>query len=387
MKIKEEIRIVSIDKRYRKEPYPVLPIYSEQIGTYLTGQHIDPNNPETKGNLTIKEMLGEDQISAEKKARFPYIIVPEVYVPLVHLRRFDLSKDNAGDYVNPKDVAEFELFKIQDIVAPNKHSVQTNKHYFYIENKEQEAKLNVSRRQLRYRAESLVMNNMSDNTYKEIALLLNYKIQDFKANVAYMSETLIQEAILNACESNPEQVIQCFSDEAKDDLFIIKAEYHGCIERRGNSFFDGQQYLGDTIDEIKKFIRTEEGKRYMNRWHNQISNAEHKEAVNKPDNFDELVKDTLSALTIDEDLVKAQKLYDQAFIERPGAEQLIKLKQLIDEKSKPKVTREQLLEKYNKKELPALKMVASHKKIEKDLYKDLDKEQLINLLIETELKL
>ena len=60
--MKRLVKIKTRDKRYSTgNPYPFTPAQNEQ-GLYLTGQIIDPRNPETKDFLTLDEALGKRHI-------------------------------------------------------------------------------------------------------------------------------------------------------------------------------------------------------------------------------------------------------------------------------------------------------------------------------------
>lgn len=375
MKREQKVRIVSVDRRYRLEPYPAMPIFNHKLGTYITGQHVNPSDTSTKNNLTVKEMLGETVLSAEKQKRFPYIITPEVRVPLVNLRWFDLSVDEAGDYINPKDAAEYRFFELQDFVAKSKESVIPGTHYFYVENIEKEAEERVSTRQMRYKAQKLVIENTNINRYKEIALLLNYRVDKISILVDNLSDVVIQDKILEACETHPYEVIRCFEKGAAEDIFILKAASYQIIQMKGKSFFDGQEYLGDTLEAVKKFMHTENGKKYMLRWSRHISERE--DSVDEFSDTEakrmENVLSQLSMAIIDEDWSKAKSLVEQGeLIDFKNAD-LIKLAAKI-----PGVTME---DPEVKKRIRQLKMQAGKLKIPRDIYENVQDEQEMQKII------
>ena len=339
----QRVRIVSTDPRYRKEPYPAIPVYNERIGTYLTGQHIDPTNPDTFKNLTLKEMLGEEKLSDEKREKFPHVIIPEHRIPISHLRWFDISVDSKGNPINPKDVAELNFFKLQDFVADSKGAVKKGYHYFYIEDLIQEAVQRISKRDARYQAEKKIREEVNIKKYKEIGLLLNYVEEGFNINVNGMSEVLLQDRLLEACEEFPHSVLKCFDRESEENIFVLKVHHYGIIQKKGKSFVDGQQYLGETIDDVKKFMRSSDGQVYKRRWVNLVakreglySNEETKE--HSKENESSLLGQCSFAI-VNGDYQKALEFYDEAYMINPNNEQLPKLKIALESiKPEPKAS-------------------------------------------------
>ena len=329
---KKEVRIVSVDPRYRKEPYPAIPIYNERLGTYITGQHIDPSDPETLNNLTKREIEQEDKLSADKRKKFPHVIVAEMRVPIQHLRIINLSTNDEGAYIAPKDVAELEFFKLQEVVAPSKGKVINKKHWFYIEDKEAEAETRVANRTLQFEAEKLVRENLSISMYQDVALVLNYKIQDFSLDIRNSTDTVIQDALFEACRKNPADVIKCFDKSADMDKFILKLEHYGIINLEDGKFYDGGQYLGDTVDDVKKFLKGQEGSRYHKRWSTLIAQKENTiikdNSHDEKAAFDKAIRDCSMAV-IQGGVTAARDAYERAFLLNPEAPELVKLDEAI----------------------------------------------------------
>jgi hypothetical protein len=396
---KQIVRIVSIDKRYMKDPYPFVPIYSERLGTYITGQHIDPSDPSTKDNLTRKEIEEPNTAAPSKLKKFPYIIQAEIRLPLSHLRSFDITVDDRGEFVNPKDAAEFKFFSIQtDKVAPSKNKVITGEHYFYIENLEAEAQVRISNKKLRFDAEKLVREKGGLSMYRDIALMLNHKIKEFRVNLN-VSEEILEDKILMACEEYPSEVIKCFSKESERDLFILKAESHGIITRKGNSFFDGSQYLGDTLEDVKKFISTQEGSRFEKRWSANLAKAENKSVVEQytetaKERFDNLVKECSVNIVLGE-IEKAKDLYQEAFTIDPTNIILEKLSESLNPKpldttiegqDNTEAFEKAIRMKLQGKSRRDLVASCTGMGIDKEKYQDLSDEDLIEFIIKTKVE-
>lgn len=404
----KKVRIVSVDKRYMKEAYPFIPIFDDRMGAYITGQHIDPNDPSTRENLTRLEMENPSTISMEKRKRFPHIIIAEERMPLMHLRSFNLSVDETGNYINQKDAAEFNFFALHKyMIAPSKDQVKEGTHYFYIENLEAEAEFRLSKKKLRYEAEKFIREKANMSKYRDIALMLNYHIKEFRANVN-APESILEDKIVQACEEYPADVIKCFSEEAERDIFILRAEYNGLIVRKGDSFFDGSQYLGDSIEDIKKFVKTEDGSRYERRWASQLAKVTNEPKAisadkSRKERFESLV-DKCSRFIITGFFDDALNFYQEAFTLDPENSILVTLKEQIDNGTKGSTiildianaeTSEELsaedfktslIEKYNSKNRQSLIATCRQLKFEVEVYTNLEDEGIRNLIIEYKIK-
>jgi hypothetical protein len=264
---KQVIEIIAIDKRYMETPYPFRPMEDSKIGTWLTGQHIDSSDEKTKGNLTLDEMLGKIPLSDIKRDKFPYVINPHGLYPLWNRRKFDVTKDNDGKPVNPKDFFEFNMFKNYSwMVASSRNTVRHGTDYFYINDVESIAKETVSKEDMIYDATKFIREECTIERYKELALLLNYKIKSFNINVEGMTEVMIRAKLYQACKEHPEEVLTCKGDESNDELFILKASIYGIIKKVGDDFYDGPKFIGKGVKGVKIFMANPENQMYVGKW-------------------------------------------------------------------------------------------------------------------------
>lgn len=276
------VEIIATDKRYMENTYPFRPIFDETINTYLTGQHIS-TDPKTKGNLTLQEMLGEVILSEEKRSKFPYVInpSPDNVFPLFNRRKFDLSTNDDGTLANPKDAAEFQMFSEHSwMVAKKRSAVRLGKDYFYINDVEADAKDVVSKEDMIYDALKFIREECSMERYKEIALLLNYKIKAFHINVDKMSDVLVRSKLYEACKTHPEVVLSCKLDGSNEDLFILKAAAYGIIKRVGEDYYDGPMFIGKGLSGAKAFLSNPEKAMYVGKWKTLIDEAEGRTDIN-----------------------------------------------------------------------------------------------------------
>lgn len=269
---KREVRIISERAKYRRYTYPAIPRWDDQLATYITGQHKHPGNPD---GLTKDEMTGAVELTAKKRAKYEYLIVPEKPHHIMHMRRFDLSVDEDGKPINAKDYWDFEFFKTLDVVAPDKKSfIHGGKHIFYIEDKTAEAVEEVNSKRLEFKAMQKIMENASVESYQDISILLNHFIPNFNINVSASTALMLEHAILKACSSNPADVLKCFEKESQDILFVLKLMRYGIIARRDSSFFDGSLFLGNSPQEVVQFGRTKDGSGYYTKWTKMLNKYE-----------------------------------------------------------------------------------------------------------------
>jgi len=265
---KRKIRLVAVARRYMTDPFPALP--AQAYGTYLTGQHIDPNKPETRGNLTVDEMTGKAPISEEKMKKFGrYIIDPKKHLLLENLREYDLSKYEDGSYVNPRDVQQFNFARnFCSNVAPNKTSVNPSTHSFYLEDKEADAIAYNTFEDNVFDAEELIRKNCPISEYKNKAMLLNYRVQNYHLDIEVLSDSQIKAELIKLCKKEPHHVLACFGPKAEEDLYILKLVNYGILTMKDGSFFDGSYFVGDSIDKVREFIKNplESNNKYANKW-------------------------------------------------------------------------------------------------------------------------
>lgn len=260
------VRLIAKDRRYKEKPYPAIPVLDDRIGTYITGQHIVPGDPSTEGNLTVKEMIGEDSLTIAKKKKFPFVINPENPTQMFHMMKLNLSKNSKSEYVNAKDKAFFDFFLLQKFVAPSLSEFREGYHYFYIEDKEKEANEAISKEDRVYNAMRFVKEHASIRSLEDIALYLNYKVKIIHIPLKVLSKTQLEFKIMNACKTHPDVVSECFSKRAKEIMYVLKLVDYDIVSMKSGAFYDGSIFIGNTPDSILDYIRKEENKEIILKW-------------------------------------------------------------------------------------------------------------------------
>lgn len=272
---KKTVRIIAKSNKYKKYTFPAMAKYDDRIANYLTGQHKTIDNPD---GLTKEEMtMPYNELPAKKKKIYEFVINPDVPHHIKHMRLLDVTTDENGVPINPKDYWDLEFFKLVPQVAPDLKSFKPGgEHIFYIEDEHKEAEDLVSNKRLVYKAMDKIMTKSSVQNYKEIALLLSYYIPNYVINTSTNSALMIEKALLEACEKHPEKVLECFTKPAQEILYVLKLKDNGIISYRAGSYFDGDMFLGNEPTEVIRFSKTKEGAAFHGKWAKMLGKIEGK---------------------------------------------------------------------------------------------------------------
>lgn len=291
--MKREVKLVAIDIRYKKSSYPFRCVYDEGLKTYRTGQHINPDNPDTLDNLTVDEMTGKEKLSEEKRKRFPYVINPLGQINFFNGQKFDVSKNKAGEYVNHQHAALLNLIRNEAwFVAPSRDKVIPRTHYFYIQDDIFEAEQRIISSDLSYRAEKYIREEITEDKLKDIAMLLGYKIKDFNLDPALTTTLILKDKILSLCKTKPEKVLECKDPGSKEDLYVLKLALHSIITRRGTDFYDGSEFLGKDLETVKRMLHLEANNARVSKWNRLLAEKEGR-VSNTPDDALRAKRDTI----------------------------------------------------------------------------------------------
>lgn len=250
----KKVRFIATDRKYRSEAYPAIAPLDSKLNTYITGQHIDPNDSTTKGNLTLQEIMGKKEIKPEARLRlFPFVITDSDPVLIMHNKEYDCTMDGKVPN-NQKDYAEANFIILQPFVAKNKQSSRP-KHKFYLEDKDADAVTFVNNSDAIYEAEKLIRETASIEDYKDIIMMLNLSVTGFNINSDILTDSRLKEVLLKQATKDPKSITRAFTDEGKDILFIAKLVANKIITFKiGNGYYDGQKFLARDIDSLVAFI-------------------------------------------------------------------------------------------------------------------------------------
>lgn len=230
-------RIVFIERVHIKNIWTI-PI-ELMDGRYITGQ-----------DLAFKKMIGKDPLTEEEKKKYPYVVNPENFYKIGHLKNLNMSNDY--------DKAMYNLIIASLVIASSKskYDQQSVEFIGYFHDEEEEA-VEINRIEDEIYEASTLIRDLPLLKYKGIVLLLNYLIKGSFFIPANVSPDVQRSKMLKACKDNPTDVKKCFPKYNKGVekySFILELIEAKIIrETTRGEFFYEKEYLGDSLDAI---IRT-----------------------------------------------------------------------------------------------------------------------------------
>lgn len=256
-----EVRLIAVSKAGKKAPLILLA--PEWNNTFVTGQHIDSNDPTTADNLTPDQMFGKVPLRADQREKFPFVINPENPMQFYNGQSF-----NSDD---PKDrcILDFIKYAGKHTVAHSKAEFNRQRHSHYLSDQEMDANTEVKKFSLTMRAANMV-DNSSQERLNEVALYLNYAIPGLGVDIRTYSLNRIKAELFKLCQEQPGKVLDAYSDEKKKDVFILNLSHQGIIQRRENGFYDGTRYIGNTIEAVRDFMKSKDNVHVVERWEREF---------------------------------------------------------------------------------------------------------------------
>ena len=269
------VRFISTDRKYMRDPYPSMAPWSNSLNTFLTGQHFNSSDEDLKHGLSPKEMTGDAEITpAGRKKLFPHIIDPMRPVHIVHMQKYDCTVNDKKEPNNPKDYAEAHYFLFQPIVAMDKDKMMKRKHYFYLEDKEAEAKNRMQKSDLVYEAEKCIREKANIGEYTDMVRLLNLKVPGFYVEPENLTDIRLKDVLLEQAKLTPGEVIFCFSSAASGYMFIAKLLAHKIVQKRNDGYYDGPLFLAEDALKLNAFIDKHDNEVIVGKWGSLLRDQE-----------------------------------------------------------------------------------------------------------------
>jgi len=271
----KKVRFIAVDPKYSRTPYPAIAPESGRMGTYVTGQHIDPDDPDTHNNLTKAEMLNPDEIKpAARRSSWLYVINPEAPVMIMHGKWYDCRLNDKGKPINPKDYAEAYFIIEQDIVAENKDASRKDKHKFYLEDKDAEAKLRIEKFDAIYEAEKLVREHMAVDEYRTVIEILNMQSIQFRQPTQGLTELRMKDILLDVARKTPEVINKIMSKESKVYFYIYKLVDNKIIAKQKDGFYEGRTFLSTSFEQMAAYVENKANAEVIEKWNRLLRERE-----------------------------------------------------------------------------------------------------------------
>ena len=272
-------RLITLDPKYRKTPYPYAVPFSTSRNVAITGQ---------ENILSLEKMTGERPLTEADRTALqmgdnPSVINPDQQYACQHSRTYDLSYRNTTktidgkevvvkEYLTPRDVAEYGCFTAnKDFCALSKKDYNKKKHIFYVEDKEMEAEEDLVEFDMAYEAEKFLREG-STSRWKEAVVLLNYEVKEYNLDPDILSDNMIKKIALEGAKKYPKVIMKLTDENSEGLLFSLKLLKNRIIEKRnGSDFYHGTTYIGTTIDSVIDFINKPSNATLVTKWSQQVA--------------------------------------------------------------------------------------------------------------------
>jgi hypothetical protein len=236
------VKAIFKKKIYRKSHWTIPIVLENDI--WYTGQ-----------DLSYEKMTNPEKVTAEDRAKYPYIINPDNYYKIPNNRIFDME--------DASDAAIYKLAIISGKMAKTKDDFNQSVHVGYFEDKAAEANSIVEKTTFEFKALEKAMN-LSQNDIDGIILMLNYttKKEDFNVDPKVASQNEKLAGLYSIAKKEPKIFLNCFEEYnpfVKEDLFIFKLIHNGLIKKSGPDYYESTNgikgsYIGSTLNKVKDFI-------------------------------------------------------------------------------------------------------------------------------------
>lgn len=224
-----KVRIIAVNPKYRTLPFYMTAVYDEEIKAYRTGQ---------------------EKLSKEELEKQPIIIDPVKQYPVRHHQIYDTTV--------LKDKIILDLALLQPNIAKNARSVVASQHVMYLENNEVEAEARIGKRDGFFEAMIKVRGLSSMSKMKDIGIFLGVNVSQ--------PMSIIQDRVESFCENEPAKVMDYFSGDHENRLFVLKLKHYGILQSRNGYLYDGDVLVGRNILEATTFVQETDHNQLVSKW-------------------------------------------------------------------------------------------------------------------------
>ena len=272
----KKVKFIALDRKYRAEAYPAVAPLDSKTNTYITGQHVDPADESTSGNLTLKEITGEIEIKPDRRRKkFPHVINDVDPVLIIHNKAYDCTMGKDNKPANPKDYAEAYFIIAQTrIVAISKKNSRP-RHKFYLEDKDADAVDFVNNSDNVYEAQKLIREKASIEEYKNLVMMLNLSVSGFNVDYKTLTDTRLKEILLKQADKDPESITVAFTDKGRDILFIAKLiDKKHLTYKPGNGYYEDNKFIANDLLSMIAFIGDSNNGNSVSKWGRLLKESE-----------------------------------------------------------------------------------------------------------------
>ena len=204
----ETVNIVAVHRTYKNRPYYVTPLYNNETRSYA-GLDIFTQKDMENANFTIKANEG--------------------YM-LQNGDRLTLPKDNKGQYILCRDLMLYVIYSSIPEIAKSRAEYKKGVHFFYMDNVERNAKVEVSNKRLIGKA----YNALAEASLKDMSDMLFF----FGLSPLMYSSQVVEKKAFGYADEEPQKVIDFFASRAESDriVFVNKLISHRLVTKDKNGY-------------------------------------------------------------------------------------------------------------------------------------------------------
>lgn len=204
---KEEVTMIAVNNLYKRRPFYLSPVYSDEIGDYVYGL-----GEISRAQLNVLAMLPD--YTSQLQIR--------------NMERLTLQRNKAGEYILSKDFVKWNLALVQKEVAHSKQEVGTSIHFFYINNIEAEAKVSVDTKKTAIKA-AAKLADLNDEDMSDLLYFFGY-------NPRQMSLLVRESTAYGLVDDRSADVLAYFTNdtESKHITFVKKLLAADLIKKDAN---------------------------------------------------------------------------------------------------------------------------------------------------------
>ncbi len=231
-------RLIAIDKKYHEAP------------VYICAKE----DPRTK---TLVDYEG--RLSANERKELSVKIDGDTQLRVSHLMQFDLD--------NPNDKIYFEIISDDKMVAPSKEEVNPGSHRYYIEDKEYEARVSISKTRLKAQAFKVVALLSLEDMVNYARILGKY--------ASDLSATQVEALLYDKCEDKPKEIIDISTDrDLKYKILLNKLLDNNFITSVNGKYMNGTEVVGISEDFSIQWLKDPKNSAVVTQWISSFSGFE-----------------------------------------------------------------------------------------------------------------
>jgi hypothetical protein len=214
------VRLVGIDNRFHVAPIYVAPKFDELMGKFYVG------DKEYKGKL-ISDQGADPKVFSAEGAPMQFTNLESFRI--AHLQMFDPA--------NESQMLILQMAVDSGYVAKDKGDINPTQHRYYIENKDSEAKLTISKAS-KVRMALELIGTLSAEKMEDTARLVGEYVKG-------MSKTQAQAALEKLAMEKPERLLAVFEDKDREvKIFLNKLVGNSVVIIEGGQYMFNKQVIG-----------------------------------------------------------------------------------------------------------------------------------------------